>query len=52
MDENTITISITEYEELSRDARKFECLEAMGVDNWCGWDDAMEMYNEENTEND
>ena len=50
MNENTITISVAEYEELSKNAKKFECLEAVGVDNWHGWDIAMEMYHENDEE--
>ena len=39
-----VTISKEKYEELLDVENKFSCLEAVGVDNWCGWDDAMEMY--------
>lgn len=46
MSEETVTISKKEYDQLLDDAEKLECLEAAGVDNWPGYGDAMEMYNE------
>jgi len=42
-----ITIDKELYEQLLDKERKLECLECCGVDNWGGWDDAMEMYNQE-----
>jgi hypothetical protein len=45
-----VTISKAEYESLLKDSELLSCLEAVGVDNWCGWDDAMEMFNEEYSE--
>lgn len=33
-----------EIEELKDRDFLLRCLEAHGVDNWDGWDDAMEMY--------
>lgn len=42
-----ITITKKEYEQLLDDSRKLSCLECCGVDNWGGWDDAMEMYKTE-----
>lgn len=33
-----------EIEELKDRDFLLSCLESNGVDNWCGWDDAMEMY--------
>ena len=44
--EETINISLKEYEDLIDDSLKLSALEGVGVDNWCGWDDAMEAYNE------
>lgn len=38
---DTITISIEEYEYLQRQSFKLDKLEAYGVDNWCGYSDAM-----------
>ena len=43
----TVTISEEEYEHLLDNSNKLSCLEACGVDNWGGWDDAMEMYHSE-----
>lgn len=42
-----VTITKSEYEELLDDSRKLSALECMGVDNWCGYDEAMQYYNEE-----
>ena len=44
--EETITISKEEYEELVEDSDILGYLRAVGVDNWEGWDDAMELYHE------
>lgn len=45
-EEETVTIPKSEYERLG-DAEDFlECLEACGVDNWVGYGDAQEMFNE------
>jgi len=41
-----ITISIEEYEKLTRDAMFLEALKACGVDNWQAYDDALEMLAE------
>lgn len=48
--EETVIISREEYDQLRRDSELLGCLEACGVDNWCGWDDAMEMFAEEDGE--
>lgn len=40
----TVTITRKEYDELCRDSVKLECLVAAGVDNWDGWDDAMDIF--------
>lgn len=45
--EETVTISRKEYERLQKSELKLECLEGAGVDNWSGFDDAMDMYREE-----
>ena len=42
-----VTISKAEYERLLEDSDFLSCLEACGVDNWVGYSDAWEMYNEE-----
>ena len=41
-----VTISKEEYESLKEDSEILDCLRACGVDNWQGWDDAMDMYHE------
>ena len=40
----TITISKDEYEQLQDDSKFLRCLEAAGVDNWDGYDFALEAY--------
>ncbi|WP_458773865.1 hypothetical protein [Clostridium neonatale] len=47
VEEDSITISKEEYEQLLGKEKLLDCLEAAGVDNWGGWDDAMEMMNTE-----
>lgn len=41
---NQITISMDEYETLKEDSRFLSCLQGAGVDNWCGYDDALQTY--------
>lgn len=43
---DTVTISKTEYDALYRAQMKLGALEAHGVDNWEGWDDAMASFHE------
>lgn len=50
MNEETITITKMEYDQLLDDAFKLQCLESAGVDNWQGIDYAMEMYRGEEEE--
>ena len=45
--EETVTISKKEYESLLEDSEKLSALEAAGVDNWEGYDCAIEMMNED-----
>jgi hypothetical protein len=45
--EKTITITKSEYLELKKDAAKLACLEEAGVDNWEGYDFAMENMPED-----
>lgn len=40
--DDTITISTDEYEQLIEDSRFLEALRAAGVDNWEGYDFAVE----------
>lgn len=42
-----ITITKEEYEMLLEKVEFLGCLEACGVDNWCGYSDAWNMMNEE-----
>jgi len=42
----TVTISKTEYDSLYRAQMKLGALEAYGVDNWEGWEDAMDSFHE------
>ena len=45
--EETVTITRSEYDSLCDDARWRACVEGAGVDNWDGFDLAMEEYYEE-----
>ena len=42
-----ITITKKEYERFKEDSKKLEALEAAGVDNWAGYDSAIEGIWEE-----
>ena len=42
--EEKIEIKKSEYDRLVKAEDKLACLEACGVDNWSGYDDAMEMF--------
>jgi len=44
--ELNITISKEEYEELLKDQKLLQCLQAAGVNNWDGYDYAIEMMQE------
>jgi hypothetical protein len=46
----TITISKKFFEELVEDSDFLDCLRACGVDNWNGYSDARQMYNENEAE--
>lgn len=41
--EETVTISKSEYESLLKDSEWLTCLEVAGVDNWQGYDYALEL---------
>lgn len=43
----TVTIPKKEYEALLRDYCFLECLQAAGVDNWSGYDDACDLFRED-----
>ena len=40
---NTITISISEYENLLESARMLNALESAGVENWSGYTEAFNI---------
>lgn len=44
--EQTVAIPVERYEELLNAEKKLGALEASGVDNWSGYDDAMEWLEE------
>lgn len=48
--EPMVTITESEYLELIQDQQFLECLRGCGVDNWCGYDDAVDMFEEMNSE--
>lgn len=45
--EETVTISKKEYESLLEDQWFLQCLQSAGVDNWSGYDYAVELSQEE-----
>jgi hypothetical protein len=45
--EEMITITLAEYRGLMRDSEALELLHGAGVDNWCGYYDALESLEEE-----
>ena len=45
-DDKKISISEEEYDSLLKDSILLNCLQMMGVDNWDGYDDAIEQYQE------
>ena len=46
MNEETVTITKAEYDQLCKDAELLSYLEAAGVDNWEGFDEAIQMRRE------
>lgn len=44
--EQTVTISQAEYDDLIEQSRWLQCLESAGVDNWNGYDYARELLEE------
>lgn len=43
----TVTIPKAEYEKLLEDQFWLECLESAGVDNWDGYDEAIQLFKED-----
>jgi hypothetical protein len=50
--EEMITIPKKEYEQLCEDSEFYHALRSAGVDNWDGWDYALEILEGWNNEND
>ena len=48
--EEMVTITKKEYEEIKEEAEIYRALRAVGVDNWDGWDFAMDLLEEWNNE--
>ena len=46
MGEETVTISKKEYEELLERSLELDALDQAGVDNWSGYEHAMEILRE------
>lgn len=42
-----VTIPLSEYNELKESDKFLDALRAAGVDNWIGYEEAQEIYNEE-----
>ena len=51
MSGETVTILKSEYKELLEGSLWGEALEAAGVDNWQGYDDALEFFEQMKEEN-
>lgn len=47
MDDKTITIPLEEYRLLRLRSYKLQALEDYGVDNWIGYEEAMQYMEEE-----
>lgn len=47
--EETVTITKKEYDALVEKSRTLNALRCAGVDNWEGWDYAMESLNQDDT---
>ena len=41
-----VTITREEYERLQRASEFLDCLEGCGVDNWVGYSDAVDLFEE------
>lgn len=46
-EEETITLTKDDYDEMCEDLELLNCLRACGVDSWEGWDSAIEMLGQE-----
>lgn len=45
-EEPMVQITKVEYNNLVKDQKWLRCLEGAGVDNWDGWDYAVDLLNE------
>lgn len=50
MEQEMVTITKEEYDSLQDQSHWLGCLENAGVDNWCGYEEAQQMYQEESGE--
>lgn len=41
-----VSVPLTAWAELIEDSQFLECLRAVGVDNWSGYSDARDMFDE------
>lgn len=48
----TITVNVSRYIELLEEARFLQALKNAGVDNWSGYDYALDLYEESDPNND
>lgn len=48
--EEMIAITKAEYDQLIEESIMLDCLKAAGVDNWDGYELAMEMFENSNNE--
>jgi len=48
MKEEMITITKVEHDRLVKDSEWLACLDAAGVDNWSGIEEAQEMWRNDN----
>jgi hypothetical protein len=46
-----ITITLREFRQLSRDSAMLDALKTCGVEDWDGYQDAIDEYNENYNEN-
>lgn len=44
-EQEIVTIPKSEYDQLQKDSKWLAALEAAGVDNWQGYDEAVEILN-------
>ncbi len=44
MNQKIVTLTEDEYKELESDSLLLNCLKECGVDNWAGYEDALEIH--------